>query len=301
MLGGREKVPFLPVRIPPYIFLQLELLVLFSIILVMLRCGLSKIKNRRIYTIKGSVWIGVCFLIIIVLNTLLSHDLGFLIMNSVPFFALFAIMIFWDDRKTLLRIIFMVMALISVLGVFYFSQSNLDIEALARIDFISKANDLKNKQFFKYLDLMTPLRHAAQSNSVWGAGYFSGVFDNSIRNTAMSDYVGAVWLLGELGVPMVALYFSMLGLSGCLLLGAIFEKSHNTAGHGTFYSAMVFGVVLMLVWPAVYMLLANFRVPFFPLTGKDLPFLSLNSMGNAVYYGLLFGLGAHYTACYQEV
>lgn len=92
--------------------------------------------------------------------------------------------------------------------------------------------------------------------------------------------------LGTLGTILTMTVFGLLSTAGILYV------SENRERLGGFRIWFLFGISLMLIWTAATMILAN--LGHFPLTGKNLPFLGIDSMNDVIRYGLLIGFMVRY-------
>lgn len=239
-----------------------------------------------------SLWAWGCLAVLIALlcaRGFLAKDFGTIILGAVPLVLLAG---FRVARNPLSFVSYSLLALLGVVGIVYMvvhARPDWMPELFTtRIAFLAAPEMHNIKYFLNFLDQTIPLWHAAQSESIFGAGLFQGFFDYSVRNTSLCDYLASVWIMGEFGMVGVLLVYVALICIPLLLL--IAHKGVRARGDMKDYRfLLLFGVSWMFIWPTLYMFLANLR--FLPLTGKDLPFLALNAMGNPIFYGLLFGIG----------
>jgi len=288
MFGSREVIAVLPGRPRPDIFIQIFLMVTAAYF--------ASIWEREAALRVPRPWIILltfaAALLIPLLQGVISRDMGFFLMATPPL-ALVLVLATWrlDPR---LRALMAVGILGFVFGIFLVKLAliNLDQLPMRRVAFFIDPQRLKAEYFFEYLAHLPILWVGDQG--FFGGGFFLGDWYPALAETAVNDNVASVFIQGELGglgtVLTMAVFLS-------IAVAMLVFLAENRAARG-FRVWFLLAVVLTLVWTAATMFLANLGV--FPLTGKNLPFLGLDSLNDVVRYGLLFGFGIRYMDALKE-
>ncbi len=145
------------------------------------------------------------------------------------------------------------------------------------------------------LEQVMQMRFYATAGDNWlsGLGYGAGEVGRGLRQTSLNDNVFSVFVVSEMGTAVGA----ALGLIYALLLGVVLHRvlrskkekhTLHTGRPSLAQAAMLFGLCLSVVFIASYMIAANTGMA--PLTGKNLPFLGLNSKSDLIQHLLVFAL-----------
>jgi len=289
LLGGREVIALLPGRPRPDIFLQLLLLFLvayFASIWV-------KEKQRGIPRIS---YIFVSFAIAVMfpfIQGVMAKDMGFFVMMGLPL-LLVLVAACWhlDNRIRMVLVLGLTFILISPL-LFKLIAPSLEQVAMRRIAFFLEPERLKAQYFFEYLAHLPMLW--AGNQGLLGGGFFHGDWYSALSETSVNDNVASVFIQGELGGIGSVLTMAVFGVISSA--GLVFVNDHRTRARG-YRIWFLFGISLTLIWTAATMFLGNFG--YFPLTGKNLPLLGLDSLNDVVRYGLLLGFSVRYMDMIKE-
>lgn len=283
IFGGKEVIALLPGRPRPDIFIQVFLLFLVSYFAaVWLRAG-----TRSMPRFTAALGTFVLIVILPLLQGSLSRDMGFFVTVGPPLLFLL-IAATWNVDKRLRALV-----LVASIAVFLLPLAlrhpavSLEQTSLQRLAFFVDQERVRAEHFFVYLAHLPILWVSSQG--FLGAGLFRGDWYWAIGETSVNDNVASVFIQGELGGLGTILIFGLF-LATCLpLFAGVLRPDRKPSG---FKPWMVVGIALMILWTAGGMFAAN--LGWFPLTGKNLPLLGLDSLNDCVRYGLLFGIALRY-------
>lgn len=279
LMGGREIIPFLPGRPRPDIFIQLALL-----LVVAYQAALwdreRTLKPTALFAVFG------VYLVIFVIPLIqggIARDLGFFVIAALPLLGLLLIAS-WNMDPRLKSFFVLSFVLILALPALFKSQNPpLDSVAAQRLAFWIDKPRLKSEHFFDY-QAQVPILWSS-SQGLTGGGYFQGDWYSALSSTSVNDNVASVFIQGELGAFGSILIMSLYGLIGlCSLMFLHYERRDI----GGFRIWIIYGGALIFIWTATCMFLQNFG--YLPLTGKNLPFLGLDTKNDVIRYSLLMGL-----------
>ena len=288
MFGSREVIAVLPGRPRPDIFIQ--------IFLIFTAAYFATIWEREAAMRVPRPWIilltFVAALLIPLTQGVISRDMGFFLMATPPL-ALVLVLATWrlDPR---LRALMCAGMLGLVFGIFLVKLAliNLDQLTMRRVAFFIDPQRLKAEYFFEYLAHLPILWVGDQG--FFGGGFFLGDWYPALAETAVNDNVASVFIQGELGAFGTVLTMAVF-ISMAVAMLVFLAENRGARGFRVWF---LLAVIITLVWTAATMFLANLGV--FPLTGKNLPFLGLDSLNDVVRYGLLFGFGIRYMDALKE-
>lgn len=131
------------------------------------------------------------------------------------------------------------------------------------------------------------LQSYADQGGLWGDGFLSTELPRHLGITYFSDLVPMVFVLpdfGGIGLLGLALLYVGLVAAVAVTLPAI-DEADELGGQGL-HVALV--ALLAIAMPSLYMILANLNLVLF--TGKNMTFLSLNSLSDVLEGGALAAL-----------
>ena len=283
LLGGREIIPFLPGRFRPDIFIQIGLL-----LIVAYQAGLWERDRRARRTPVGSVLIVYAAIFLLPLaQGVLARDMGFFVVVFLPLLAILLISSWSLDQRLKALIVLSFAALLFAPVLFKVWTPDLDSVWAQRVAFWVDKPRLRSEHFFLY-QAQVPIQWAS-AQGLFGGGFFHGDWYAALKSTAVNDNVASVFIQGELGglgSILTLVVYGLLSASGMVFI----QRNRDRAGG--FRMWVIFGASLMFFWTACTMFLQNFG--YIPLTGKNLPFLGLDSKNDVIRYGLLLGLMVRY-------
>ena len=289
MLGGREVIAILPGRPRPDIFSQLILLFLTAYLAsVWVKEAGRAIPNPLFILLTlgiavfGPFWQGFA-----------ARDMGFFFMVTPPLLLVLS-RATWDldHRVRALLLLAAGLAAISPL-LLRAGIIPLDEVSLRRIAFLADKERIRAEYFFDYLAHLPILWVSNQG--FFGGGFFAGDWYSALSETSVNDNVASVFIQGELGglgSAMTMGIFLLMAGSGILMVA---KHKHRDGGFKLWF---LFGICISLIWTAGAMFLAN--LGYFPLTGKNLPLLGIDSLNDVVRYGLLIGFAVRYMGMLEE-
>ena len=286
MLGGKEVVSILPGRFRPDIVIQIVLLFFVAYLAEFWQKAERKGKVP-IWTVLISFAVPLAMTL---LHVFLAEDLGFAAVVWPPVLVMaFLATYHMESRGTVVQIGLLIAAVAGVFGALQLDmidQSSFQ-EFRSRFLFAFDPLRLKAESFGSYLAHLPVVWSANQG--LFGAGFFQGVIDGTLRSTCVNDHVSSVFIQGEFGAAGTLLTMLVyLCFSVPPLLAVYCSTSYNQMQGGRFAQWVVAGGALMIFWTAAYMFMAN--ASFLPLTGKNLPLLGLDSLNDCIRYGLLTGI-----------
>lgn len=289
LMGGHEIIPILPGRIRPDIFIQVILLLITAYL-----AGIwEREKRNRVVPLLAVLIIYSGMVGLPFFQGVLASDMGFFLVVVCPLVTVLLMASWTLDRRIPLLVGFSVVVLLGLILFFQFYQYPLDGVSAQRLAFWLDKPRLRSEHFFEYQAQIPILWSSSQG---WfGGGYFQGDWYPALRGTAVNDNVAAVFVQGELGgIGTILTMFLYVGLC---LAGLLFVRDARERVGG-FRIWLVTGIALTFVWTATAMFLQN--LGWMPLTGKNLPFLGLDSLNDTIRYGLLTGLMARYMREVEE-
>ena len=283
LFGGKEVIALLPGRPRPDIFIQL-----FLIFAAAYLAGLW-VKESQ-YGVPNPVWVIITLLIPITIpfiQGVVAGDMGFFVMVCMPMLVLLVFATWHLDRR--IRLVMTICMLFFPLSIMVLKSHRVSIDdyAMRRIAFFVDKERIKSEYFVDYLAHLPMLWSSDQG--ILGSGFFRGERYPELAETSVNDNVASVFIQGEfgaIGTMLTMAVFVLLAVAGILFV------SDHLSPRGGFRPWFLFGICLSLIWTAGTMFLANFG--YFPLTGKNLPFLGLDSLNDVVRYGLLIGFMVRY-------
>lgn len=294
LLGGREVVAWLPGRPRPDILLQILLIFLAAFLADYFRrkYPLEPLKLRYIWLYFIALP-GIC-----VIQGWLAHDMGFILMVWPPILAMFAMSIWYlrpvnKQMAVILAVLagFGLIASVLMLAVPSFSMT--DSSGFNRLLFIVDKQRLKAEHFFDFMANLPVTWSSGQG--IFGAGFFHGLLDQTLRNTCVNDHVASVFIQGEFGalgtLLTLCIYLVLCGSAILFIDDMARQNQLNRAGSG-FRLWVIWGLALTIFWTAAYMFIAN--MGFIPLTGKNLPLLGLDTKNDVIRYGIMIGFMMRY-------
>lgn len=289
LLGGREIIPFLPGRLRPDIAIQLVLLVI-----VAYQAGLwERDRHNRVTRLGSVLLVYVAIFVLPLTQGILARDMGFFLVAACPLMTVL-LMASWSLDRRIVALFFLSLTLVIAVPIIFRLQNfSLDGVAAQRIAFWVDKPRLRAEHFFDYQAQVPILWSSAQG--LFGGGFFSGDWYPALRGTAVNDNVASVFVQGELGGIGSFLIMGIYALFS--LVGVLFVRD-NRERLGGFRIWLVMGIALTFMWTATAMFLQN--LGYMPLTGKNLPFLGLDSLNDTIRYGLLTGLMARYIRELEE-
>lgn len=289
LLGGREIIPFLPGRPRPDILIQVILLVI-----VAYQAGLWERERRsKVANLLAILVVYVAIFLLPFIQGVLAHDMGFFLVVACPLLTILLLASWSLDRRLKALFALTLVLLIATPLYFKYRQIPLDSVTAQRVAFWIDKPRLRSEHFFDYQAQIPILWSSNQGRS--GGGYFSGDWYPALRGTAVNDNVASVFIQGELGgigSILVMLVYALLASGGLLFVR---DNRHRVGG---FRVWIILGVALTFVWTATAMFLQN--LGYMPLTGKNLPFLGLDSLNDTIRYSLLLGLMVRYMRELEE-
>lgn len=289
LLGGKEVIAILPGRPRPDIFIQLALLFVIAYFSgVWEREAGRYVPNPFFILLTLAVAVAFPFI-----QGVASDDMGFFAMVSLPL-LLVLIAATWklDNRVRF----FLIAGLLFVLAcplLLRFHLVSLDQISMRRVAFFADKARIKAEYFFDYLAHLPILWSSNQG--LLGGGFFRGDWYPALAETSVNDNVASVFIQGELGgagTVLTITIFAIISLCGILFV------AENRSTAGGFRAWFLFGISLMMIWTAATMFLAN--LGYFPLTGKNLPLLGIDSLNDVIRYGLLIGFSVRYMDLLKE-
>lgn len=288
MFGSREVIAMLPGRPRPDIFIQ--------IFLIFTAAYFASIWEREAALRVPRPWvILLTFLATVTIplfQGIVSHDMGFFLMAAPP--VVFVLILATWHLDARLRVLLGMMAFGIVAGIWFIKAAiiNLDQLPMRRVAFFIDPQRLKAEYFFEYLAHLPILWVGDQG--LFGGGFFTGDWYPALSETSVNDNVASVFIQGELGGLGTLFTMSVFLVMAFAMIAFLAEK-RQVRGFRVWF---LLAVVLTMVWTSATMFLANLGV--FPLTGKNLPFLGIDSLNDVVRYGLLFGFGIRYMDATRE-
>lgn len=288
LFGSREVIAVLPGRPRPDIFIQ--------VFLIFTAAYFAAIWEREATMRVPRPWIILLTFALTVTIPLIqgtvSKDMGFFLMATPPLVIVLILATWHLDPR--LRVLMATTAFLFVGGIWFVKMAyiNLDQLSMRRVAFFIDPARLKAEYFFEYLAHLPILWVGDQG--FFGGGFFTGDWYSALGETSVNDNVASVFIQGEFGSFGTLLTMAVFG-SMALAMVMFLAENGRVRGFRVWF---LLAVLLSMVWTAATMFLANLGV--FPLTGKNLPFLGIDSLNDVVRYGLLFGFGIRYMHALKE-
>ncbi len=289
LMGGHEIIPILPGRIRPDIFIQVILLLITAYL-----AGIwEREKRNQVVPLLAVIAIYAVMVGLPFFQGVLASDMGFFLVVVCPLVTVLLMASWTLDRRIPLLVWTSIAVIVALVLFFKFYQFPLDGVSAQRLAFWLDKPRLRSEHFFDYQAQIPILWSSSQG---WfGGGFFEGDWYPALRGTAVNDNVAAVFVQGELGG--IGTILIMLLYAALCTIGLLFVRDARERVGG-FRIWLVTGIALTFVWTATAMFLQN--LGWMPLTGKNLPFLGLDSLNDTIRYGLLTGLMARYMREVEE-
>lgn len=288
IFGSREVIAVLPGRPRPDIFIQ--------VFLIFTAAYFASIWEREASRRVPRPWLIILtFAVILVVPLLqgtISRDLGFFLMAAPPLILVLILASWHLDAR--LRVLIGCVGAGFLAGIWFIKMAylNLDLLPMRRVAFFIDPQRLKAEYFFDYLAHLPILWVGDQG--LFGGGFFKGDWYSALSETSVNDNVASVFIQGELGgIGSVLTMAVFLVMAWSILV--FLAQNRQASGYRVWF---LLALILTMVWTSATMFLANLGV--FPLTGKNLPFLGIDSLNDVVRYGLLFGFGLRYMYAIRE-
>ncbi len=289
VLGGKEVIAILPGRPRPDIFIQLVLLFVIAYFASVWEREAGRYVPNPLFILL-TLGVAIAFPFI---QGVASDDMGFFAMVSLPLLLVLIAATWKLDKRVRF---FLTIGLLFILAcplLLKFHLVSLDQVAMRRVAFFVDKARIKAEYFFDYLAHLPILWSSNQG--FFGGGFFRGDWYPALTETSVNDNVASVFIQGELGAVGTLLTIAVFAL---ISLCGIFFVAENRSGSGGFRAWFLFGISLMMIWTAATMFLAN--LGYFPLTGKNLPLLGIDSLNDVIRYGLLIGFSVRYMDLLKE-
>jgi len=222
-----------------------------------------------------------------------AGDMGFFVMVCLPLLLILIGATWKLDAR--IRVFLIACLALVLLAPFLFNLVHPPLESVSmrRIAFFMNKERIRTEYFFDYLAHLPILWSSSQG--LFGGGFFNGHWYSALAETSINDNVASVFIQGELGVAGSLLTIAVFAVMVAAIMVFLADQRHR---RGDYRRWFLFGIGCMLMWTAGTMFLAN--LGFFPLTGKNLPFLGIDSLNDVVRYGLLCGFALRYMNLVKE-